>query len=82
MRRLTADHLAGGRGHETALVDEWGQRVLGLAGSWAVTDDDGRWTLYIAPDYGAIAKRGDQDQPASSIGSRTKTGISRDVFCW
>ena len=56
MRRLTADHLAGGRHHETALVDEAGQRVLGLAGSWAVTDEEGRWTLYIAPDYGSIVK--------------------------
>ena len=56
MRRLTADHLAGGHSHATALVDESGARVLGLAGSWAVTDDDGRWTLYLTPDYGSIAK--------------------------
>jgi hypothetical protein len=56
VRRLTADHLAGGRRHETAFRDESGRSVLGLAGTWAVTDDQGRWTLYLAPDYGSIIK--------------------------
>ena len=56
MQRYTADHRAGRSGRDAALVDEAGRRVLGLSGAWAVTDGEGRTTLFVSPDFGGIVK--------------------------
>ncbi len=54
MRRLSVDHQAGRSGRDAVLCDESGRRVLGLVGDWAVTDDEGRTVLFLAPDYRGI----------------------------
>ncbi len=54
--RLTIDHRAGGRGRETAALDEAGRAVVRVKGDWAILDAEGRWTLFNTPEYLAIAR--------------------------
>jgi hypothetical protein len=56
MRHYTVDHRAGKGGRDATLLDEQGRVALRLNGAWAVTDDAGRTKLFLAPDFGAIAK--------------------------
>ncbi|MFI5040245.1 MAG: hypothetical protein ACHQNA_00095 [Acidimicrobiales bacterium] len=56
VQRLVVDHTAGKSGRDAVLVDEAGRTVLGMSGAWAVTDDARRTVLFLAPDFGGIAK--------------------------
>ena len=55
MQRLNVDHRAGRHGRDAVLADDQGNVFLRLAADWAVTNDEGRTTLFIAPDLGSIA---------------------------
>ena len=56
MKRYTVDHRAGRSGRDAVLVDDQGRPGLRLSGAWAVTNDDGRTELFVAPDLAGIAK--------------------------
>jgi hypothetical protein len=58
VRRLSVDHQAGKLGRDAVLSDESGRRIFPLAGDWAVTNDDRRTVLFLAPDFTGIIKAG------------------------
>lgn len=55
MLRLSVDHRAGRHGRDAVLADDRGTVFLRLVADWAITNDEGRTTLFIAPDLGSIA---------------------------
>lgn len=56
MQRYTVDHQLGKLGRDAVLLDESGRRIVGLDGTRAITDDQGRSVLFLSQDYQGLIK--------------------------